>query len=90
MNVENATCAIGHSGDANEREPSSHELLNEATQWLQYARGVSGLLADLIHEADGVDCKQVALSLEAVASMTHLGLQRVGEAHASWHWQASR
>ncbi|UPG95784.1 hypothetical protein [Luteibacter aegosomatissinici] len=88
MNVVNDTWPVRHAGDSASCDPSAHELLNEATQWLQYARGVTSLLADLIHEADGVDCKQVALSMEAIAAMTHLGTERVGQAHAQWHWQA--
>jgi len=69
-----------------ECERSSHDLLNEATEWLQYARGVTTLLADLIHEADSVEPRDMALSLEAIAAMTRLGLQRVGQAHAQWQW----
>lgn len=69
-------------------EPSAHELMNEATEWLQYARGVTVLLADLVHEADDVDCKQMALALEGIAAMTREGLRRVGEAHVEWHREA--
>lgn len=65
-------------------EPSAQALLNEAIEWLQYARGVTATLADLVHEADSVDCKQMSLSLDAIASMTQAGLQRIGQAHAAW------
>jgi hypothetical protein len=67
-----------------ETYPSVHDLLNEASEWLQCARGVTTTLADLIHEADNVDCKQMSLSLEAIASMTQVGARRVAEAHAEW------
>ncbi|UPG95390.1 hypothetical protein [Luteibacter aegosomatissinici] len=87
MNAVNDTWPVRHAGDKAGCEPSAHELLNEATQWLQYARGVTSLLADLIHEADEVDGKQVALSMEAIAAITHLGTDLVGQAHAQWHWQ---
>ncbi|QDE38524.1 hypothetical protein FIV34_04565 [Luteibacter pinisoli] len=85
MNLENDTWPMRHAGDSATCDPSVHDLLNEATQWLQYARGVTRLLADLIHEADAVDCKQVALSMEAIAAMTRLGADRVAEAHGEWH-----
>ena len=70
----------------NENESSIHDLLNEATVWLQYARGVMATLADFVHEADVVDYKQLGLSLEAIAAMTQAGLERVGRAHAQWAW----
>ena len=65
-------------------ERSAEQLLNEAKEWLQYARSVSELLADLIHEADEVECKQVALSLEAINALTRQGLRRMGEAHVAF------
>ena len=68
-------------------EPHVHELLNEAIVWLQYARGVTATLADLVHEAEGVDGKQLGLSLEAVAAMMQAGVERVGQAHAKWTWE---
>jgi hypothetical protein len=66
-------------------EPSLHELLNEATEWLQYSRGVTATLSDLVHEADDLDCKQMSLSLDAIAAMTQAALHLVSEAHAQWH-----
>jgi hypothetical protein len=70
-----------------EPQPSPHDLLNDATMWLQYARGVTTVLADLIHEAEEVDCQQLSLSLEAIAAMTRLGVQQLGEARAMAHWR---
>jgi len=66
-------------------EPSLHELFNEATEWLQYSRGVTATLSDLVHEADAIDCKQMSLSLDAIAAMTQAALHLVSEAHAQWH-----
>ncbi|QDE38891.1 hypothetical protein FIV34_06600 [Luteibacter pinisoli] len=68
-------------------EPSAEQLMNEAKEWVQCARSVSEFLADLIHDADSVECKQVALSLEAITGMTRQGLRRMGEAHAAFHRQ---
>jgi hypothetical protein len=71
-------------------EPTVHELLNEATAWLQYARGVTATLADLVHEAESIDGKQMALSLEAVTAMMRAGTEGVARAHAKWMWDTSR
>lgn len=74
---------------SDEQVPSVHDLLNDATLWLQYARGVTAMLADLIHEADEVDCCQLSLSLEAIAAMTSHGTRQLGEARAKMSWEAT-
>jgi len=71
-------------------EASSHDLLNDATEWLQYARGLTGLLADLVHASDTVDCAQLALSLEAIGALTHMGVQCTTQAHARMCWEQTR
>jgi hypothetical protein len=71
-------------------ETSVHELLNDATEWLQYARGLTGLLADLIHEADSVDCRRMALGLEAIGALTHVAVKCTTEAHARLCWKEAR
>ena len=40
--------------------------MNEATEWLQYARSLKQPLADFIHESDTVDCQRVAHGTLAV------------------------
>jgi hypothetical protein len=69
--------------------PSPHDLLNQATVWLQYSHSLTATLADLIHEAEEVNCKQLALSLEAIAAITLLGSRQLNEAHAQAHWDAA-
>lgn len=64
-----------------------HDLLNEATEWLQYARGLTQLLAELIHESDAVDCQRMALGLEAIGALTRKGLQCTADAHARMSWE---
>jgi hypothetical protein len=73
--------------ECNESESSIHALLNEATEWLQYARSVMSTLADHVHEADKLDHRELALSLEATAAMTQAGVERVRQAHAKWVWE---
>jgi hypothetical protein len=73
------------SSEAAGVDPSIHELFNEATEWLQYSRGVTATLSDLVHEADVVDCKQMSMSLDAIAAMTQTALRLVNEAHVRWH-----
>jgi hypothetical protein len=68
-------------------EASAHELMNAATEWLQFARGLTALLADLVHEADAVDCQRMALGLEAIGALTQMGVQCTAHAHARMTWE---
>ena len=68
-------------------EATSHDLMNAATEWLQYARGLAGLLADLVHEADTVDCQRMALGLEAIGALTQMGVQCTAQAHVRMCWE---
>lgn len=68
-------------------EASSHDLLNGAIEFLQYARGISELLADLVHESDVVDCRRMALSLEAIGALANMGMQCTALAHARMSWE---
>jgi hypothetical protein len=67
-------------------EASAHDLMNDATEWLQYSRGLTELLGDLLHEADAVDMQKVALAFEAIGAMTHMGVRCAAEAHARMAW----
>lgn len=71
-------------------DATPHDLMNEATQWLQYTRGLTGLLADLIHEAESVDCQRMALGLEALSALTHMGIQCTAQAHVRMCWEQSK
>ncbi|MDF3982571.1 hypothetical protein [Luteibacter sahnii] len=67
-------------------DATTQALLNQATEWLQYARGLSQLLADLVHEADSLDCARLSLGLEALGELTHLGVLCAAEANARMCW----
>lgn len=69
---------------------STHDLLNNATEWLQYARGVAELLAELVHESDTFDCRRMALGLDAIAALARMGLQCTTNAHARMSWEKAR
>jgi len=70
-------------------DASAHELLNNATEFLQYARGLTELLAEFVHESDTVDCRRMALSLDALAALTQMGAHFAAEAHARLSWEKS-
>jgi len=73
--------------EVSEPETSTHDLLNQATEWMQYARGLTELLAELVHESDTVDCRRMAIGLEAISALTRLGARCTAEAHARITWE---
>lgn len=68
-------------------DASTHDLLSDATEWLQYAGGLTELIAELVHESDTVDCGHMALALDAIAAVTRTGLQCAAHAHARLSWE---
>lgn len=71
-----------HSSLQIDPESTSHELWNDGTELLRYARGLTAMLADLIHEADAVNCRKMAHSLEGIDVLMQLGLECATQAHA--------
>ena len=63
-----------HAGCAPNPDASVHDLLKDATEWLQYSRGLTELLADLLHEAESANFLRVALGLEAIGALTQGGV----------------
>ncbi|NID16251.1 hypothetical protein [Luteibacter yeojuensis] len=61
---------------------SAHALWNEGTELLRYARGLTAMLADLIHEAEAVNSQKMAHSLEGIDVLMQLGLECAAQAHA--------
>jgi hypothetical protein len=90
MHASNTPYGNCRVGDPESSDIETHDLLNEATEWLQYAKGLIELLAELVHESDSVDCGRMALGLEAIASLTRLAAQRTAEAHARVCWERAR
>jgi hypothetical protein len=90
MHASDTPCRSCQVGGPDDALASTHDLLNEATQWLQYARGLTELLAELVHESDAVDCRRMSLGLEAISSLTRLAAQRTAEAHARLSWERAR
>lgn len=64
----------------------AHDLINDATELLQSARGLSRLLAALIYEADEVDCTDMASALDAIEALTQLGLLCATQAYTRMVW----
>jgi len=87
MPVTSEQGAVGRARYYADPDASAHDFLNNAAELLQYARGLTELLAEFVHESDTVDCRRMALSLDAVAALTQMGAQCAAEAHARLTWE---
>lgn len=68
-------------------DASAHDLMNDATEVLQHARGLASLLANLIHESDARDRKGMVSAWEAIEILTYIGVQCAAQGHAKMVWQ---
>jgi len=68
----------------------AHELLNQATEWLQYSHGMIELLAELIADVGVVDTNRMVLALQGLGAMSNMGLQCAAQAHRQMVWEASQ
>lgn len=69
------------------------DLLNAATEWLQYARGTTALIAALIGDIemqDVVHYPRLIIALEGISAMTTLGVQCAAQAHSTLRWEQAR
>jgi hypothetical protein len=82
--------ADGHVCYHADPDATAHDLMNEATQWLQFARGLTGLLSEFVHEADVIDGKRLALGLDGIEALMHMGVQCTAQAHVRMCWEMAK
>jgi hypothetical protein len=90
MSVQEERCTARRSSIRVDPEATANDLLSDAVEWLQYARGLTEFIGEMVHESDGVDCRKMALVWEAVGSVLHIGVQCTAQAHANLAWEQKR
>jgi len=71
-------------------DATSHDLLNEATEWLQYAYAMTSMLSEIVSAADVeniVSHPRLAAALDGIGAMTNLGMLCAAEAHTRMCWE---
>jgi len=71
-------------------DATSHELLNEASEWLQYACAMTSMLSEMVSEADFENIlshPRLATALDGIGAMTNLGMLCAAEAHTRLCWE---
>ena len=65
-------------------------LLNDATEWLQYAHHQVQLLTELTHECGSPEQRRLAVMLEGIAAFIEMGTRCAAQAHLRMQWQQVR
>ena len=66
------------------------QLLNDATEWLQYAYNAIKLLAELVDERGSVDAHRLPVMLEGIAAFIDMGTRCAAQAHMRMQWEEVR
>ena len=61
-------------------------LLNDATEFLQYARGITGLLVEALQDDEDFDKPRIRLALGAINALVVMGVQCASRAHLKMEW----
>ena len=65
-------------------------MLNDATEWLQYAYNAIKLLAELVDERGSVDAHRLPVMLEGIAAFIDMGTRCTAQAHMRMQWEEVR
>ena len=73
--------AMNDHANAVDSETSVHELMNDATEWLQYAQRLTGFVSELIEDAGELKGKEMAAVLMVIDALMRRGLDCAMQAH---------
>jgi len=78
---------IRHASYFSDPGASPDALLNDATEWLQYAYNALQLLIELVHERGTVDEHRLPIMLEGIGTLIDMGARCAAQAHLRMQWQ---
>jgi len=81
---------IRHATCFSDPEASPDALLNDATEWLQYAYNALQLLAELAHERGDIDAHRLPIMLDGIAAFIDMGARCATQAHLRMQWQQAQ
>jgi hypothetical protein len=64
-----------------EPDGSVHQLMNEATEWLQHAQRLTGFISELVEDAGELKGKEMAAVLMVIDALMRRGLDAAMQAH---------
>ena len=81
---------IRHASYFSDPAAGPDELLNDATEWLQYAYHSLKLLAELVDERGNFDVHRLPVMLEGIAAFVDMGTRCAAQAHLRMQWRQVR
>jgi len=81
---------VRHAAYYTDPEAGPDALLNDATEWLQYAYCSIQVLAELVHERGSVDAQRVPVMLEGIGVFIDMGMRCAAQAHLRMQWEQVR
>ena len=81
MNLSGEPWITRHTHYYADPDATPEALLNDATEWLQYAHHAIELLAELIHERGSPDERRLPIMLDGIAALIEVGTRCVVLAH---------
>lgn len=77
---------LGEGSFCLDPEAGVNALLNDANEFLQYARGVTGLLVETLQDDETLDRRRLLLTLGAIDALVLMGVQCASRAHIKMEW----
>lgn len=77
---------VGEGSFCVDPEAGVSALLNDATEFLQYARGITDLLVESMQEDEIPERQRTLLALGGVGALITMGVQCAARAHAKMEW----
>ena len=90
MNLFGEPWTIRHTRYFSDPDAGPEALLNDANEWLQYARSNIRLLTDLIDERGCPDAQRLTTMLEGIGAFLDMGRQCAVQAHGRMQWESLR
>ncbi|MGO4703400.1 hypothetical protein [Dyella sp. 2RAB6] len=75
-----------HTNYFSNPDASPDALLNDATEWLQFAHNAIQLLAELVNEPGDVDANRLPIMLEGISAFIDMGARCAAQAHGRMQW----
>ena len=90
MNVFGEPWTTRHTRYFSDPDAGPDALLNDATEWLQYAHSSLLVLTELVQERGSQDEQRLTTMLEGICAFIEMGTRSAAQAHLRMQWQAVR
>ncbi len=90
MDVYGEPWTTRHTNYFSDPAAGPEALLNDATEWLQYARSNLRMLTELVNERGVPDVQRLTVMLEGIGAFMEMGTRCAAQAHLRMQWQKVR